>query len=361
MANRYATKTGNWSDVTVWDGGTLPQPGDVVRPNNFTVTIDQDITVAQLTNSAAAPAVANGTFVVSGVGPRIINSNLLTTGSALVSITNAGADVTVNGAVTSGASNGSLSIGVNARVTINGDVTGGAGTSNIAVVIFAGPVLTVNGNVTGGTGTNAHALSAQSGSSSVITVNGNILGTGNSYPVLMTVVGTLVVTGSCTAGAVLPAINSTAAVSLDLQGPLIASSAAPAVRSTSAAAVIRCRGPFFHAVNNRTPIVAEFFMVYRDVNTRWEMKDDSASPAGGANVIMTNYVEDSPAPSDVRAGVAYGPVGTLTGALDMPPPSAVASGVPVDDTVGTAALTQAKVAEVVGEQLAAALNPVGSG
>jgi hypothetical protein len=62
MANRYAVATGNWSNPAIWDGGTLPQAGDVVRPNAFTVTIDQNITVTELRNDASAPAVQGGVF-----------------------------------------------------------------------------------------------------------------------------------------------------------------------------------------------------------------------------------------------------------------------------------------------------------
>jgi hypothetical protein len=62
MANRYAVQSGNWSDTATWDGGTLPVPGDVVRPNNFIVGIDQDINVAELRNDASSPAVAGGSF-----------------------------------------------------------------------------------------------------------------------------------------------------------------------------------------------------------------------------------------------------------------------------------------------------------
>ena len=54
MANVYATKTGNWSDVTVWNTGALPTAADDVRPNGFTVTINQDITVTTLLTNLLA-------------------------------------------------------------------------------------------------------------------------------------------------------------------------------------------------------------------------------------------------------------------------------------------------------------------
>jgi hypothetical protein len=66
MANRYAVANGNWSNTATWDGGTLPTADDIVRPNNFNVTIDQDITVQALRNDAIAPAVAGGTFTLTG-------------------------------------------------------------------------------------------------------------------------------------------------------------------------------------------------------------------------------------------------------------------------------------------------------
>jgi hypothetical protein len=50
MAVRFAVKSGNYSDPTVWDNGALPLSDDNVYPNGFTVTIDQNVTVANLVN-----------------------------------------------------------------------------------------------------------------------------------------------------------------------------------------------------------------------------------------------------------------------------------------------------------------------
>ena len=78
MANRYAVATGNWSNTATWDGGTLPQSGDDVRPNGFTVTIDQDITVTSLRNDASSPAAGGGAFVITSATTRTLNCNLIT-------------------------------------------------------------------------------------------------------------------------------------------------------------------------------------------------------------------------------------------------------------------------------------------
>ena len=64
MAERYAVKTGSWSDLSLWDGGsTLPGVGDDVYPNAYNVTIDQDLTVDTLRNDAGATASAGGKFL----------------------------------------------------------------------------------------------------------------------------------------------------------------------------------------------------------------------------------------------------------------------------------------------------------
>jgi hypothetical protein len=51
MALRVAVANGNWSNPAIWNGGFLPQPGDVIASNNFTVTIDQNVNVDLLTNT----------------------------------------------------------------------------------------------------------------------------------------------------------------------------------------------------------------------------------------------------------------------------------------------------------------------
>ena len=49
---RYAVNNGNWSAVGTWDGGaSLPTVGDDVYANGYTVTVNQDITVAKISTT----------------------------------------------------------------------------------------------------------------------------------------------------------------------------------------------------------------------------------------------------------------------------------------------------------------------
>ena len=58
MAQRVAIASGNWSNSAIWNGGVLPEPGDVVASNTFTVTIDQNINVDTITNGATGVGTA---------------------------------------------------------------------------------------------------------------------------------------------------------------------------------------------------------------------------------------------------------------------------------------------------------------
>jgi len=74
MAERYAVATGVWEAAT-FNGGTLPGVGDIVHANGYTVTIDQDITVAALSTRVGVTAAAGGGFTVSSAD-RTIRANL---------------------------------------------------------------------------------------------------------------------------------------------------------------------------------------------------------------------------------------------------------------------------------------------
>ena len=66
MGLKVAVANGNWSSPSTWNGGVLPAAGDVVASNGFTVTIDQNINIDSLTNTAqtitsAVPAMTSNT------------------------------------------------------------------------------------------------------------------------------------------------------------------------------------------------------------------------------------------------------------------------------------------------------------
>jgi len=82
MAIRFAVASANWSSVSTWDNGALPQSGDVVYPNGFTVNVDTGSTVTTITNALvpliipniSTPAMTSNT-TPSGVAFAATNSS----------------------------------------------------------------------------------------------------------------------------------------------------------------------------------------------------------------------------------------------------------------------------------------------
>jgi len=134
MAVVYAVKNGNWSDTSTWNTGALPQPGDTVCANNYTVTIDQDVDLwvsgspaGIITTRAYSPAVAGGGFTCARDN-TVIKCQ------------------TIEGYTTT------LRITAN-NATIYSDVVGSnhASTQHLYAITFSGAgTLQIYGNVTGG-------------------------------------------------------------------------------------------------------------------------------------------------------------------------------------------------------------------
>lgn len=215
MPNIKAQATGNWSATATWAGGVVPVAGDVVYFNGFTVTLDQNASVALLTTAAGSGMTFNGGSTTSNAGggltinaARTLTADITVGTTTVVSISVGG--VTINAATSAGfvgssttgstyAINMTHTTGTN---TITGNCTGGVVASAFAIQCGSGAWNLV-GNVT--------ALNVGSGTGGVVTsgstlcnITGNLTGggpsAGNSYAVVQNQPGTINVTGSLFGG-----------------------------------------------------------------------------------------------------------------------------------------------------------------
>ena len=229
MADIRAVKTGVWSDATVW-APNPPAAGDVVRPNNFTVTIDVSVSVTEIRNDAGGGAVVGGSFTLNdgvvvtasngffgtygsisigllnygGAGSVIINGNVEGSKSSVTDTcaisNNSSGTITINGNFSSsGAGTGAQGLRNQSTGTIivNGTVTGvgaiGAIRNNIGTTI-------INGNLIGQTGTNIVNTSGTVTIGGNITVNGGTAITNTSGTV--TITGDLLIAGTAQAAGI---------------------------------------------------------------------------------------------------------------------------------------------------------------
>lgn len=279
MAERYAVATGNWSDTATWDGGTLPTSSDDVYANNFTVTIDQDVTVLSVRTTAGTTAVAGGGFTLSD--GRTLNASIIAGTSNCVTFSaSSPAQAWINGNAVGGESGIGVAHAGTGTLYVVGNLTGGdspsshggrvssSGTLYVTgdligsisggnnsrglhvqaggTVIISGNVIgryssglhntinnsniTINGNVSGGvTGTLGYGIRQQG--NGTITINGNVTCT-----ILAGVqhegTGSLVITGNVTGGTTAAGIVSTNLGTVTITGDVTAGSGAAAISNT---------------------------------------------------------------------------------------------------------------------------------
>lgn len=333
MANVYAVKTGNWSDVTVWNTGALPTSADDVYSNNFVVTVNVSATVLSVRNTSGAGISGGGNFLLqSGItlqctaasgaiqdgGYSNLLSSSISTGSCTViatlvtgTLNNTSAATPVlyhNGAGTVNfVGNYTFSNGNNWQIAIN---NGGTGTINITAV----------GNLTNSPAGSVNPYAAiYNGSTGTINITGNLLGSGDrNYVASNESTGTLTVIGSLTMGNGRPCIASGSAnQNTFLSGPFISN-------NTGVQPNLAYRWRWVNGVGSSYMTVPNYNGTgYKNLYTA----DNSSSASG------------QPAASNVRSGTVYGPANELTGTCAVPAAGSVALGVPVDATTGTAVLT----------------------
>jgi hypothetical protein len=207
MAVRYAIATGNWSNTAIWDGGTLPTAADDVYSNNFTVTIDTNVTVLSIRNTAQTPAVAGGSFILNnGITVNCTSGGMIVGGVQLLSYSGSGS-VTINSnfsGISSGTSINGFLISGTGTVTINGTVNGS--TSNVVtpfmINVTNAAVLNIIGNITGFSTAAINSTSVRMGTSGgTLNVVGYIEARGTQKETVQLVAGTtLNLTGNAFVG-----------------------------------------------------------------------------------------------------------------------------------------------------------------
>jgi hypothetical protein len=204
MANVYATKSGNWSDTTVWNTLALPTVNDDVFANNFTVTVDIDTRVLSIRTTAAAPAVAGGSFRMNNA--ISLSANVIAGGSTCLSFLS----TTPNFCNVIGNCTGSTTTGFiyaldnNRSGTVNlyGNASGGTQNPSYGIGNLGIGIINVYGIISGSSG--AVGRGCINNSSGTVNVIGRVLGTGlgsqGQHGVVNNSTGAVNVTGSVVGG-----------------------------------------------------------------------------------------------------------------------------------------------------------------
>ena len=350
MADVYATKNGGWDDPTVWNTGVVPSAGDSVYSNNKAITITTDITATSISNRENSPAVAGGSFTINK-----------TAGTP---------DFTVNADILGGLGNclvvpGALVSGRPINLTVNGDVHGGnisAGSASgvwFTCDTYDDATLTINGNIYSGIGLNKRRgveFFGVSGNTKIqtLTINGNMIGEDSSaYGGVYASYGLVYINGNISIRGL-----TVSNAKVKISGTIIGHDDFTSVNADQGSTLV-IDAEITTASNGLIPISGgRWFLESGSIGELqvYEVTPGTFTQTADPPEILTN-VSGGPQPqeSDVRKGVVYG---DKTGTLSVPDPLEVAFGIPIDNTVGKAAINLARLSEITGDQIAAAFDIV---
>jgi hypothetical protein len=358
MAIYYARKAGNVNATDVWattPSGTASNlfssftSADTLYANGFSVTLNVNTTVLDVRTDNTNSATAGGAFTLSD-------------------------GVTLTANVVAGSNNGCVGYSGNGlnSATIVGSVTGGTGTSASGAVLMSGTgTLNIVGNVTAGSTSQSSGVQFQSGNGT-INITGNVTGggSGNAYGVFVNIgtAQTLNITGIVTGGSAGVGVLANVAYTLNLTGTAVGGVVSAGISVTGSATVTatRAKGNGFGNGSSGLSAAVGISVTVQTSNTRVyevEYGDRGQSPTSGPIILLNDtsnvvlfyrtsggkktLIDSSasaghPAITNVRSGIAYAN-NNLTGTCAVPAASSVAVGVAVDNTTGTAVLTQADV------------------
>jgi hypothetical protein len=384
MPTKKAVATGLWSNTATWDGGTLPLSTEDVYANNFTVTIDQNVTCVLLSTTSGTGITAGGGFILNDT--RTINANL-TNGLNIVTFSAASpASATINGNVSSSGNGFGLIHSGTGTLNVNGNLVQTGGDARSISITSTGMLNHVGNNTmsgNGATGINTATactinttgtLTQNSTSSATYNINAGSLATVNHVGAVVCNAGnvgshcisqgkTVTVTGNVTGSSVTASyaihITTTSGV-LTVIGTQTAGSVGYTVNMQGTTQYTFFTGPFICHSLGQMPILVQRMFMIPTPTTYFEFRDNSTAgslvtPAPKYYLYPAATAMDSPAEADVRDGVVYANA-TQTGTLHVPPVEAVSAGVPVDDQVGTAWLDPQLFADLNAAQIAGLLN-----
>lgn len=378
MANRWAVASGTWTTASMWNGGTLPTSADVVYANNFTVTIASTVTVQALRNDVlTGSAAAGGTFrLTNNANVTCTNANGIiqgTVASSCISASNLTAGQT---ATLSASINSTLSTTAAGTPTI---LHSSAGTlrlignyaptdgpnSGVLISNSGAGLLEITGAVVGATGTigQPHTTVQQAGAGGTTQITGTVAGgaTQSTRRGCSATAGTLVIVGTVTGGSTqatnvgVENMSTSGGATVHIEGTCQGGSSAPAVGyGASSLQITRATGPFLVSTSGQVMAMAACAWKFHYTQAPTYMQVPTVHPTTSAVVWKNLYTADNmpsggyPVAGNVRGGTVYGPSSEFTGTLAVPAAGSVALGVAVDDTVGTAVLTQANARTALG-------------
>lgn len=353
MAVRYAVASGNWSNAAIWNGGTLPTSADDVYSNNFTVTIDQNVTVLSLRNTVQSPAVGGGGYIVTGnftitADFYFDSGNLLTyNGTGTLNIIG---NIPIHPQV--GGASACWNFTGSGNIIVVGNLSTSKSASRLLISKTGSGKFTLTGNISLESPLNHTAISITNGD---VEITGNIknsaTGTGNTSVVSYGGIGQFILVGqiindSTATGASNLGLSSISSLYFKHTGAMINTSViGNCVSILNYNAIVICSGPFISSPSAMLPFIAYRMNYHKTIGSYYEFRDSTtngalppATPAPAALLVSPDTAVDAPIPANVRDGVTYA-LTTLTGTLKVPPPNSVAAGVPTDNTVGNAVLT----------------------
>lgn len=348
MALITSAASGNFNAGATWTGGVVPTVGDEARAaTGHTITINVNTTCDEVSNDGTGIFTLNDGITLTA---NVTNKTTTAARNCVQFTATSPAAATIVGNITNGTASGNAVINTSTgALTVTGNVTGSSGTFNSAVLNNSTGSVTITGNCTGGSGQDSRG--AGNASTGTLTITGNCTGgsgtsggTGGASGAGNLSTGSMTITGNVTGGtgAQAPGAHTNSTGTTIINGSIYASETNYGVTGTNRSQVTRLTGPFYTtATFGVNPIGCLAWRWDTSLVNTTFIEVPTQNLASKRNLVTPDNATNFPSASNVRSGTTYGISNALTGTCAVPPAASVATGVPVDNTTGTASLTPA--------------------